>query len=429
MRAHQKYFACLDADGRARAALLSSSPTSTAADGGKAIVAGNERVLRARLADARFFWDQDRKVAARRAACRRWSASLPRQARQPVLDKVRRLARARRGDRRGDRRGRGRRRGRAAELAKADLSTGMVGEFPELQGVMGRYYALHDGEAAEVADAIAEHYSPLGPNDRCPTRRSASPWRWPTRSTRWSGSSPSTRSRPARGIPIALRRAALGVIRLILRTGCGCRCDAARCQARIGHFAGRSDGERESDRRAARPSSPTACKVASARARRAPRSDRRGVRAGGEDDLVRLLRGSRRWRAFLGSRGRRQSAGRLSPRRQHPADRGDADGARYAGDPTLLLRSAEERRPLTRALEPARPGSVARARPRGFCRARWRSLAALRAAGRRIFRQGHRQFRRSRNCARTACACCRRSADTLNLVRRFLADRRVDGAR
>ena len=59
--------------------------------------------------------------------------------------------------------------GHAVWLAKADLSTGMVGEFPELQGVMGRYYALHDGEDKEVADAVAEHYSPLGPGDRCPT--------------------------------------------------------------------------------------------------------------------------------------------------------------------------------------------------------------------------------------------------------------------
>src|SRR4029077_9950588 len=58
---------------------------------------------------------------------------------------------------------------RAALLAKADLSTGMVGEFPELQGIMGRYYALHDGEDPHVADAIADHYKPLGPNDTCPT--------------------------------------------------------------------------------------------------------------------------------------------------------------------------------------------------------------------------------------------------------------------
>src|SRR5205814_2960013 len=58
---------------------------------------------------------------------------------------------------------------RAALLAKADLTTGMVGEFPELQGVMGGYYARHDGEDTRVADAIAEHYKPLGPNDTCPT--------------------------------------------------------------------------------------------------------------------------------------------------------------------------------------------------------------------------------------------------------------------
>ncbi len=57
---------------------------------------------------------------------------------------------------------------RAARLAKADLSTGMVGEFPELQGIMGRYYALNDGEDPRVADAIADHYKPLGPNDTCP---------------------------------------------------------------------------------------------------------------------------------------------------------------------------------------------------------------------------------------------------------------------
>ncbi len=62
------------------------------------------------------------------------------------------------------------RRGASARLAKADLSTGMVGEFPELQGVMGRYYALNDGEDPRIADAIADHYKPLGPNDILPDR-------------------------------------------------------------------------------------------------------------------------------------------------------------------------------------------------------------------------------------------------------------------
>src|SRR5262249_21531312 len=138
-----------------------------AADGGKAIVAGNERVLRARLADARFFWDQDRRVRleARVGALseRVFHAQLG-----SLRDKVARMeqlagflapyvpgADATRSQ-------------RAVVLAKADLSSGMVGEFPELQGIVGRHYALHDGEHPAVAEAIAEHYRPLGQNDACP---------------------------------------------------------------------------------------------------------------------------------------------------------------------------------------------------------------------------------------------------------------------
>jgi glycyl-tRNA synthetase beta chain len=104
----------------------------------------------------------------------------------------------------------------AARLAKADLVTGMVGEFPELQGVMGRYYALHDGEHAEVAQAIAEHYSPLGPNDACPTApvsvAVALADKIDTLVGFWAIGEKPTGSKD----PYALRRAALGVIRLIL---------------------------------------------------------------------------------------------------------------------------------------------------------------------------------------------------------------------
>ena len=169
-----------------------------AEDGGAAIVAGNERVLRARLADARFFWDQDRKIRLEDRVDalkdRVYHAKLG-----SVYDKAERMERlaaflaeqlsrpntvipAKAGIQGGcsdplplDSRFRGnddrelaRLARRSAHLAKADLSTGMVGEFPELQGVMGRYYALHDGEDVRVADAIAEHYKPLGPNDPCP---------------------------------------------------------------------------------------------------------------------------------------------------------------------------------------------------------------------------------------------------------------------
>ena len=109
----------------------------------------------------------------------------------------------------------------AARLAKADLVSGMVGEFPELQGIMGRYYARDEGLPDDVADAIADHYKPLGPDRSLSRRRrsaSRSPWR--TRSTAWSVSSPSTRSPTGSKDPFALRRAALGVIRLILENGC-----------------------------------------------------------------------------------------------------------------------------------------------------------------------------------------------------------------
>ena len=106
--------------------------------------------------------------------------------------------------------------GRAARLAKADLSTGMVGEFPELQGVMGRYYALHDGEPIAVADAVAEHYSPLGPNDRCPSAPTsivaALADKIDTLVGFWVIDEKPTGSKD----PYALRRAALGVIRVIL---------------------------------------------------------------------------------------------------------------------------------------------------------------------------------------------------------------------
>jgi glycyl-tRNA synthetase beta chain len=105
---------------------------------------------------------------------------------------------------------------RAAHLAKADLSTGMVGEFPELQGVIGRYYALSDGEDPRVAEAIAEHYKPLGPGDSCPTVPVsivvALADKLDTLAGFFTIGEPPTGSRD----PFALRRAALGIIRLIL---------------------------------------------------------------------------------------------------------------------------------------------------------------------------------------------------------------------
>ncbi len=105
---------------------------------------------------------------------------------------------------------------RAAHLAKADLSTGMVGEFPELQGVMGRYYALHDREDARVADAIADHYKPLGPSDTCPTSPVSAIVALADKIDSLAGFYGIDEKPTGSRDPFALRRAALGISRIIL---------------------------------------------------------------------------------------------------------------------------------------------------------------------------------------------------------------------
>ena len=217
MRAHQKYFSLVKPDG-SLAPRFGFVANMTAADGGAAIVAGNERVLRARLADAKFFWDQDRRtrLADRAPALDAvtFHAKLG-----TVAEKVQRVA-ALAADLTENIPGADRDAARsAALLCKADLATGMVGEFPDLQGVMGRYYAQHDGESEAVAEAIADHYSPLGPNDRCPTApvsvAVALSDKIDTLVGFWAIDEKPTGSKD----PYALRRAALGVIRLILENG------------------------------------------------------------------------------------------------------------------------------------------------------------------------------------------------------------------
>ncbi|MCQ2965411.1 MAG: glycine--tRNA ligase subunit beta [Alphaproteobacteria bacterium] len=214
MRTNQKYFCMTDDNGKMapRFVVVSNMKTD---DNGAQIIAGNERVLRARLSDARFFWDEDRKQKlidkADRLSARVFHAKLG-----SVQDKIERMralmpaivkyipgAKIADAD-------------RACLLCKADLSTGMVGEFPELQGIMGRYYAVHDGENDAVCSAIAEHYSPLGPNDTCPSKPTsiavALADKIDTLVGFWLIDLKPTGSKD----PFALRRAALGVIRLIV---------------------------------------------------------------------------------------------------------------------------------------------------------------------------------------------------------------------
>ncbi|MGY8959813.1 MAG: glycine--tRNA ligase subunit beta [Alphaproteobacteria bacterium] len=217
MRAHQKYFSLLDANG-SLAPRFGFVANMVADDGGAAIVAGNERVLRARLSDAKFFWDQDRRtrledrVPALEAIV--FHAKLGTVAEKVqrmtalATDLVENIPGAERDAVRS-----------AATLCKADLVTGMVSEFPDLQGVMGRYYAQGEGEAPDVARAIAEHYAPVGPNDSCPTApvsvAVALADKIDTLVGFWLIDEKPTGSKD----PFALRRAALGVIRLILENG------------------------------------------------------------------------------------------------------------------------------------------------------------------------------------------------------------------
>jgi glycyl-tRNA synthetase beta chain len=216
MRINQKYFALRYPDGRAapRFALVANIEAS---DGGAALVAGNERVLRARLADARFFWDLDRK--------HKLSEFLPKL--ESVVfhaklgtqgERVRRLVALAKlvAERIGADVGHAL---RAAELAKADLASGMVGEFPELQGIMGRYYALAGGEPAEVAEAVGAHYRPLGAGDAVPTDGVAVSVALADKLDQLAGFFAVGEKPTGSGDPFALRRAALGVIRIVRENG------------------------------------------------------------------------------------------------------------------------------------------------------------------------------------------------------------------
>ena len=217
MRAHQKYFALQTKDGALAPRFITVANMMTD-DGGAAVTAGNERVLRARLSDARFFWDQDRKapLESRVAKLREITFHAKLGTVAEKVDRMESLAAELCAFIPGADRNKAT---RAAHLAKADLVTGMVGEFPELQGVMGRYYALHDGEDADVADAIAQHYSPKGPNDPARPRPSPSPWRSPTRSISLVGFFAVDEKPTGSRDPFALRRAALGVIRIVTENG------------------------------------------------------------------------------------------------------------------------------------------------------------------------------------------------------------------
>ncbi len=168
-RVNQKYFVCETADGKLADAFVCTANID-AADGGAAIVDGNRKVLAARLSDARFFWEQDRKTSLADHAKKLERITFHEKL-GTVADKVERVAKLARwlveeGIVKGADPDQAE---QAARLAKADLVTEMVGEFPELQGVMGGYYARAEGLPDAVADAIRDHYKPVGQGDDVPT--------------------------------------------------------------------------------------------------------------------------------------------------------------------------------------------------------------------------------------------------------------------
>ena len=212
MQQNQKYFALRGSDGRLQNRFLLVS--NLAPRDPQTIIRGNERVLRARLADAKFFYDQDRKapLASRVPALeavvyhRKLGSQGQRVLRLRALA-VQIAAAIGADPALAD---------RAALLAKADLVTAMVGEFPELQGIMGRYYALHDGEAPAVADALAQHYQPRFAGDDLPAGPVARSLALADKLEMLAGHFGVGEAPSGEKDPFGLRRAAIGVLRILI---------------------------------------------------------------------------------------------------------------------------------------------------------------------------------------------------------------------
>lgn len=217
MKEHQKFFSVKDKSGRIVKFITVANVETE--DSGATILAGNQKVLSARLSDAKFFWENDLRVARENIAI--WTDALSNVtfhnklgSQAERIDRVSALAReiapvvgANPDDAET-----------AARIAKADLSSEMVYEFPELQGIMGEYYAKESGLSDEIAAVASEHYQPLGPSDDVPTAplsvAVAMADKLDTLTGFWAIDEKPTGSKD----PFALRRAALGVIRLVLES-------------------------------------------------------------------------------------------------------------------------------------------------------------------------------------------------------------------
>jgi glycyl-tRNA synthetase beta chain len=328
MRTNQKYFACMDEAGLLAPAFVCVANVA-AEDGGGAIIEGNRRVLAARLADARYFWEQDLKVPLEEQAAK-LDGIIFHEKLGTVADKVERVAKLARwlveeeivaGSNRAPATNARHSResgnpavvegsgtpafagvtkkeladlaGRAARLAKADLVTGMVGEFPELQGVIGGYLAAAQGEPAAIAEAIRDHYKPAGQGDEVPTAPVAVAVALADKLDTVAAFFGIGRKPTGSKDPFALRRGAIASIEIIVRN----RLRLGLTQALRGALANRAGQEKDAN--AAHRLDRTANELIEFFADRLKVQQRdAGVRhdlidavfaVGGEDDLVRLL--------------------------------------------------------------------------------------------------------------------------------------------
>ena len=363
-------------------------------------------MLRARLSDARFFWDQDRKA--------------PLESRLPTLDqivfhaklgtlgeRVERLV-ALAGDARAARAGRRPEpmAERAARLAKADLVTGMVGEFPELQGIMGRYYARRRASDDGGGRGDPEHYAPRGRTTAARPQPASVAVALADKLDTLVGFFAVGNKPTGSKDPFALRRAALGVIRLVLENGLRLPLRQAfdAALARLRRPAGRGACRARSAELLALlrrpPEGPAARRRACATTWSPPCSP-----LGDEDDLVRLLARVEALSAFLDSEDGRNllTAYRRASnivRIEEKKDKRRYDGA---PDPALLREPAERALPRRscgrrQRIEAALAGRGLRGRDDGARRAA--------RAGRRLLRPGDGERRTSRSCGRTGCGCC-----------------------
>lgn len=410
-RTNQKYFICRTKDGKLANAFICTANV-VPADGGLAIVDGNRKVLAARLSDARFFWQQDKKVPLEKQA-EKLSRITFHEKLGTVADKVERVAKlaewlasegivpncdpalAR----------------QAAELCKADLVTEMVGEFPELQGLMGGYYAREEGLPDAVADAIRDHYKPVGQGDEVPTApvtvTVSLADKLDTLRSFFSIDEKPTGSKD----PFALRRAALAVIRLLQANSLRMNLSSVRPEPVEGQSFS-SEGESG----ASTSSAQTEVELLAFFADRLKVQQREaGVRhdlidavfaLGGEDDLVRLLARVHALQSFIGTEdganllaGYKRAANILKKEQWEGtriARTGDEDPLENVDDPEMreIYAQAKElsytpepaEKALTDALDAAEPRAVSAIEGEDFAGA-MAALASLRAPIDRFFEE------------------------------------------